>query len=333
MEACVDIEPQLPMELGFRLQRVSSVDAADICSLFGRVFGYPMPSAEWQWKYGEGRGHSILARTPKGQLVAHYGATVRRLSDRGEPVRALQIGDVMVDPDWRGNAGVSGLFYQVAAEFQRRFYGDTHVFRVAYGFPNARAMKLAVRQRLYHPVDRLLELRWPVEVSFWNRRLVASQQQWNRLASGAFAALSDAMHHDLQDALWVVRDKDYLRYRYADCPRGEYELIEVRRRLTPFPLGYAVLKRDEDHVKLMDLVGRVKQIPQIIEGIRVYLSQAGNKPLHAWVTPHQANAFEGHGVEVHSTDLQIPCQALLPNAAPERFLGRWWISYGDTDFL
>lgn len=327
------LETEVGVESEFRLWRGCSADESEIRALFERVFGHPMSSAEWHWKYGAGQGHSILARTHEGLLVAHYGAMLRRIGDQGETVTGLQIGDVMVDPAWRGNAGSSGLFYQVAAAFQRCFFADPSLFRVAYGFPNARAMRLAVRQRLYRPVDRLLELRWPVEISLWSRRLVALRRDWSALTSVAFSACSKAMHQDLHEAVWVLRDEDYLRYRYPDCPRGGYELIEVRLGLTRSPLGFAVLKREEDHVKLMDVVGGLNQTSRIIEGVRVYLSQAENKPLRAWVTPRQCAAFQAVGVEVHATDLQIPCQSLFQHSAPEQFYGRWWVSYGDTDFL
>ena len=63
-------------------QRWSVVDMdagqlGEVQSLFQRVFKHTMSEGLWCWKYAGGRGVAVGARAPSGELLAHYGGTLR----------------------------------------------------------------------------------------------------------------------------------------------------------------------------------------------------------------------------------------------------------------
>lgn len=320
-----------PRDPHLSLGRVRDSDQKALLGLFERAFGHPITEAQWQWKYGGGRGHSILARTETGVVFAHYGASARTLMDQGQRVEGLQVGDVMIDPSWQGPSGRSGPFFRLAAAFQTLFYDYHRDHRWAYGFPNARALRLAVRQRLYRPVDQILEVRWAPIQGFWAKRLEVIPRGAEVLETRRFQVLVEEMHQDLRDRLLVLRDPNYLRYRYLDHPCHRYPLLEVRHRLNRQSLGFAFIRQEPERIRLMDVIGRIKHIPAIIEALRGAIQPHGDQPLEAWITRGQEEFF-GKGGTIRSTGLDIPCQALRTPDGPSPD-GRWWISFGDTDFL
>ena len=317
----------------WRLQEVRPEDVNEALELFQRVFKSEISRAFWAWKYGEGRGHSIVARASSGALVAHYGASRRRLLWRGQAVLGLQIGDVMVDSKERGVLSHQGAFFKVAAAFQESYYGYTRRFEIAYGFPNHRAMRVAERLSLYKKVDRILEVRWPNRTS---RRFTLTKSQSITAAcysSGIPDQLWGSMRENLKDQLLVIRDGAYLRFRYRDHPEGGYEGYLITHRITRRPIGWVVLKEEEDHVRLMDIVARPQEISWAIESVRQRFSQTHQKELRAWITPAQMPYYQSPQAHISETDIEIPTHALTRGIPPEELEGRWWVSMGDTDFL
>lgn len=316
------------------IDRVLLEDSAEVSSLFQRVFHEDLVPSHWAWKYGHDQGYSVIARSSFNQrLLAHYGATLRQLLYFDQKVLGLQICDVMVDPLDRGILGRRGVFFEVAAAFQESFFGFMNPFKVAYGFPNARAMRLASLQGLYTQVDSVLEVRWAQKFSWRSLGVSVLPVPPEALDLSIVEALWEAMRRELKDRILVIRDAAYLRYRYQEHPVFAYQVLLVQQRFSGRPLGLAFIKVEGDHVKLMDIIGKLKDMPAIIHGIRSWLDSGEGLPLTAWVTPRQWLAFEGSGGVASTTDLAIPCHALTPGANAAEMTGRWWISYGDTDFL
>ncbi len=128
-------------------------------ALFQAVFGQPMSEAHWHWKYGEGRGLGVVV-LGDGELVAFFGGTERRVRFNGRPLVAMQCGDSMVLPSQRGILTRKGPFYLSVTAFLGQYVGTGRPYLLTYGFPNARAMRLAQALRLYDDVGALLEVDW-----------------------------------------------------------------------------------------------------------------------------------------------------------------------------
>ena len=141
------------------------------------------------------------------------------------------------------------------------------------------------------------------------------------------------MRPGLNEYIAVIRDDAYLRYRYFDHPTFFYNAFLVKHRMTGRVLGLVLLKEEEDHIKLMDVVGKIEDIQGLLAAVRAFLGSNGSKPLKAWVTPRQWEVFKGQGATAVTTDIEIPTHIATPGIPVAELQGRWWVSFGDTDFL
>ena len=152
-------------------QRWSVVDMdagqlGEVQSLFQRVFKHAMSESLWCWKYAGGRGVAVGARAPSGELLAHYGGTLRSVLLMGHPTLAVQIGDVMVAQEGRAALSHKGPFGMVVQAFFERHVGVGTGPALGFGFPNARHMRLGERLGHYAQVDKIFELTWPMGEHF-----------------------------------------------------------------------------------------------------------------------------------------------------------------------
>lgn len=314
----------------YRLSSPSSDDREDCHRLFERAFGEAPDPNLWEWKYGEGRGFSTIARR-EGRLVAHYGGVSRRILFLGVKAHAVQICDVSVDPAERGVMTKTGAFTSVAAFNQINTMGldDRHL--CGYGFPNQRHVVLGERAGFYAEVETLVELKWDCRP---RRPSILTTARPVRLAkkAAAITRLWLAMARDLASAILVVRDVEYLRYRYESHPTVDYRLFLVRRRWG-VSLGLLVLRFDGDLCRLVDVVGPVASLSQLIQSARQIAADAGCLKLVMWITSGQAYRFQSAETDVQPLDIKIPGNCLVERVPVETLRNRWWLMMGDTDFL
>ena len=143
----------------------------------------------------------------------------------------------------------------------------------------------------------------------------------------------EKMRPGLNEYIAVIRDAAYLRYRYFDHPSFFYNALLIKHRMTGRVLGLVFLKEEEDHVKLMDVVGKIQDIQGLLMAACASVVGSGSKPLKAWVTPRQWEVFKGPGATAVTTDIEIPTHTATPGIPVAELQGRWWVSFGDTDFL
>ena len=315
------------------LGEVGEADLAELHSLFATVFGTSIEPSLWDWKYSSGRSRSLLARLQSGKIVAHYGAIERHLMIFGSASLGLQVCDVMVERSERGLLGRNGAFFKVACAFQESYFGHCRHFQLAFGFPNDRAMKVAESYGLYKTVDRIVEMTWLSSRSLRSFFLKVSRFRLCDTSDRLLNQLWSEMSSDLNHFIAIVRDASYLRFRYFDHPTVNYTTLLVSHRLTRRPLGLVILREDKDHVKLMDILGKLSDIPSLIEAARSYVHQSGVKPIKSWVTPNQMPFFEGKESSVSETDIRIPSHSWTEGMPASTIEGRWWTGMGDTDFM
>jgi hypothetical protein len=90
---------------------------------------------------GHGGGEGVGA-WHDGRLVAHCGGLPRNILHQGILQHDLQIGDVMVAPEWRGILTRHGPFFHVSKKFYDSRLGRKNRFHMGFGFPNARHLRL-----------------------------------------------------------------------------------------------------------------------------------------------------------------------------------------------
>lgn len=314
----------------WRLAYLAAQHEGPVRDLFARVFApETMSPALWWWKYGEDRGLGTVA-WDGNRLAAHYGGLIRETMFFGQPIQAVQIGDVMAAPEQRGVMTRKGAFYRAAALFPERWVGYGARFPIGFGFPNARAMAAAERMGLYAEVGRLEEVQWPARKG---RPRLLSQVRPLDFAQDrdAIQELWQAMARALRQGIVCVRDARYLQHRYLRHPEKSYDAFLVRHRVTAKPLGLIVLRlREDGWYWLIDFVGDPVHLAMCIGHARRIAAHAGHSALKAWFSVNPW--FAATGGNITPTEIRVPTSIHTPGPNPETLRDRWWLMAGDTDF-
>jgi hypothetical protein len=223
-------------------------DEIGIVKLFKEIFGREMTIEEWRWKYtgqGNKKVYSSIAVNETNEVIAHYGGVPHRMIYHGKEIYGLSIGDVMVHPTFRGLK----LFKKAAAMVPDEAAIDG--FILGYGFPNERALQLPEKLGLYEKIEDVFEAN--KEVRF--------HKNMNRLLYKFFPISYDdrrinKLWESVKDTfgLSVVRDREYLQWRYEKHPFFSYELWGLRKRWSRRLQGLAVLRNEEEKMLIIDFV-------------------------------------------------------------------------------
>jgi hypothetical protein len=319
----------------------------EVRALFAQVFGADLAPQLWHWKYADGRGLATGSRGDGGDLLAHYGGTVRTLLVAGEPLGCVQVGDVMVAPQVRGILSRRGPFATAARRLIEGHIGTPGGFACGFGFPNERAARLGEVLGLYVPACRMLQLRWPV---WQGLRAHRARLRW-RLKPVDWSdpqtdvrldGLWSGMQRSLAGQAWVLpqRDAAWWRHRFANHPLVQYRCFWVQGRLPGQTLGAVALRpgsQGSGTWELLDWLAFPKNTPALVAAARSGCARWGARELLAWMSEPlvqavmPAQALSDALVETacfaiwsvrRSPALLLPCAQQW----------RWWFTGGDTDF-
>lgn len=306
-----------------------TLPAEDFRVLFERSFDSRFDADLWQWKYADGRGHSVVARK-NGEAVAHYGGISRDILYFGEPQRALQICDVMVLPQHRSFYSRRSLFFMTAATMLELHVGNTASHLLGFGFPNIKAMHVAQRLGLYARTDELLALSYAADG-------VSAASAWT-VAGGAL----DDDCGELVDALWCqmapvladsivgLRNAAYLNYRYSRRPALDYRVL-----LLSHPSGSHAVAVTRDHGEqslIMDIVASAHDLPAVLMALCGHGHDTGREMVF-WLSAGQLHRVQSASLHTAATGIHIPCNAWTRGPAADTLQGKWWLTAGDMDFM
>ncbi len=316
----------------FRVAEIATVDQTEVLRLFAAAFGHSPDPRWYAWKYGAGAGEAIGLWNEGGRLAAHYAGFPRELRWRGAPVRAIQIGDVMVAPEVRGLLTRKGPFFQVCSRFFAGRVGAGKAYRLAFGFPNERAIRLGVALGLYHDAGIIHQVSWPAsewKAPFGWRWEAATGERLIRQVERAWRAMSK----DFSAYVLGVRDADYIRHRFLSRPDRQYHIFTLRR----WPLGgtvaVAVMHVEPGRAELLDVIGARAAFPAVVRAAAAEAARSGAALLTAWASPAALAVFrESTAVEVvgKAAHLAVAKASALTD---DEVVAPWWWMGGDTDFL
>jgi len=326
-----------PSRTLLRLGAVTAAQAPAVRELFQRSFGVEMDPATWHWKYGEGNGRAVGLWRCK-TLVAHYAGFSRQVHLMGQQALACQVGDVMVAPEVKAGLDRQGPLHKISATLLESQIGWGRPHAVGFGFPNARAMRVAQKLGLYAPVDAVLALSWPA---------LSEMPDQTRAEAFALSALREdsALWQEL-DLVWVamassfadsalgVRDPAWLRQRYGRHPHAPYTAMLLRSATDQRCLGAVVLRVREDAVELLDVLGAREQLLNLVRLARFNAQVLGRERLEAWVTRSHRACFDDPAdlATEMPLDVTVPANAHSPGWSPLELQDRWFLMGGDTDF-
>jgi len=300
-------------------------------ALFVVCFGHSMPQAQWRWKYRDAERVGVGVFT-EGRMVAFYGGMPRPLRVLGQAMAGVQVGDVMVHPEFRGSLSRRGPFQMAASTFLEQQLSAGAPYRLGFGFPNTRAMDVAHRLRLYREVDEVVELSWsaaPQALPWW----------WTAQTCDAEQALAQAdrlwarMQPGFADSVLGVRDAAFLRARYAEHPNHTHEWLLLRHRLSRQVLALAVLRRHADgRLEILDLLGARERLTAMVQAVRLHAQHTQAPLVSLWLTRSHLHVLEGSAPQVQALGVKVPTNAWTPDPQGPVVDQRWWLTGGDTDF-
>ena len=313
---------------------INSFNPSEISDLFEKSFSTKFNPNVWDWKYGLGNGKCVVARSEKGgPIVSHYGGAPRKIQYFGESNVAIQVCDVMVLPEVRLFYGRSSLFFKTAATFLEREIGNTVSHLLGFGFPNKKAMNIALRLGLYEKTDDFIEL-------------VYSTKPGHVKSSDALEPIdiSNERHKSSIDELWcsmksglidgIVGDRDalYVKYRYFDHPYGKSGMFERFFMVdSDGNVGAAVfMKKDGQEFLLMDIICPVSDMQDCLRRLLVIIDE---EKLKIWITKAWADKVQIDGAIINELGIEIPCNSWNRGPNSKELLGAWWLTAGDMDFM
>ena len=333
------------------LREITPNDRQAVLALHTMVFGPEVDSAWFAWKYGQqpGQGYGQAAGMwCDGELIAFCGGLPRVLWQKDKPLHGMQMGDVMVHPQWRGILTRRGPFFHVTKSFHSSRLGSppTHPYQLGFGFPNDRALRLPVKLGLVWDAGVIESLHWktalPTELHLpwlWRwRELFTTDPAFDQKVSTAW----QTMQSNLGNLTVGQRDARYLRWRYVNRPAScgaapqsaaRYRFFELRRVWSAKPVGVAVLDLRSTSAHWLDWVGPVDLMPIASTACRIEAASAGATELTAWASLEVAKQLD----ETNIARREI-CAGLGVSAdsdlQPDHLAGlRFWLMGGDTDFL
>lgn len=328
---------QREQRLAERLVRVDESRREAMRALFQEVFHESMSVERWQWKYGQGRGRAV-GLWAGDRLVAHYGGFTRPVMLRGRRERACQVGDVMVLPSANRSLSRHGPMHQIGATFAAFEVGYGLPDLIGYGFPNRRAFAVARRLGLYDKVDEVVEAHWQPLAGRHELRRRAQPLDATRVRDAATGRLMDRLWSEMASALGesvvLERDAAWLRHRYFDHPELRYEVHVLRSRWLRRAIGLLVMRRHEQHLSILDLVGHPHHFPALVALAREFAAHWGLALVTCWITKSHARHLAGPDATPTLVDIgvEVPNTVHTEGPALQELQDRWWLTSGDADF-
>ena len=313
-------------------------DMQAVLWLHRQVFGTNVDAAWYAWKYQTGKGEAVGV-FHNGELIAHCAGLPRTFYRSGKPLACMQIGDVMVAPQWRGILTRRGPFFHVSQQLYSSRLGQGRPFAVGYGFPSARHLTLANKTGLLWDAGTVHELKWRLSAQtqqtsrwFWRTDLTVSQApEFDAIISHAW----EKMQCTAGACMLGERHAAYLRWRYVDRPETVPLFLVFKRPWRTEPMGVAVLGPivAGQPVHWLDWIGPVDQLAQASQLCQAEAFKRGASEMVTWASAFVEAQLQGCGVSerYEVAKIGIPTSSDLPTNGARPL--DWWLMSGDTDFL
>ena len=239
-------------------------DEKGILELYKEVFGTEVSAESWQWRYKQNpAGQAVIVITESDQgIVGHYALIPLRMKTEEGMCAGSYSLEAFVHADYRGQGLMTTIarqVYKLAAERGIHFL---------FGFLNENSHYLfPTKLNWITPYDGIplwakpLNFESIIKKRFINNELVARLGgQASKMAMGLLnrsrrstpmSSIQERENFDHRfDSLWdeasrshnitVIRDRQYLTWRYVEKPDDSYTILTAERedRL----LGYVILK-------------------------------------------------------------------------------------------
>lgn len=234
----------------WRLAPYCPGDEVEILKLFKQVFGVERTRERWNWEYAENRAgqyHIMLAKNPEGEVIGHVSGipVFAKYNDRQYIFE--QLVDFMVRSDHRGRQKGDYLFIQLAYKYMDEFARED-AESVLYGIPNEVAFRSSTLSGNfpYQPLDPIIYF----TKSIRERKAFSPADinvTFQPIDEFGYEAQEIWSQHKDNYPITIIKDQNYLNWRYCKCPDIQYFKLLIH--LDNRPIGYLVMKDSFDGEK------------------------------------------------------------------------------------
>ncbi|ARI76190.1 GNAT family N-acetyltransferase [Halobacillus mangrovi] len=336
------------------IRRYQQGDEAQIQSLFHKTFHTERGQNVWRWKFIENPKQErpfILVWDEDGQILGHISLWVSDAYINGEKKKVGLRVDTMVDPDARGK----GIYKQLNKALLEEAKADDIAY--LYGFPAPKAKELFVRYTeathltdmpryvfIQHPVALLASKLAPLKL-FKPLDGVFEKLKRPSFSSDKRLQVKKVTHCDerfdelakktsTQEEAALIRDADYLNWRYHDHPVNKYTMAAVYDH--DELKGYVVTKLTEGKFKnglIIDwlAVDEDSVWETLLEAAFHHLSEADL--IQSWQLSHTigAEVLKKHNFTHKDSPMPLVGKEVVPDTAFMNDVKSWMITMGDVD--
>jgi GNAT superfamily N-acetyltransferase len=303
-------------------------DKKHILELFRQSYGRDLDERFWAWRFRDGpAGTGVIYLSWDGDvLAAHYAVTPVIMRINGQDWLTGLSGTTMTHPDYRGR----GLFPRLA---QRTYAYMTEAgMGLVWGFPNALSHRGFVCNLEWVDIYEVPTFRLSLQ-----GRLSLPTPSDDVVESEGFDARFDRLWKRVKDGYPIItrRDRPYLQWRYVENPAERYRILAHVEDESL--LGYAVFKRYQDELQIVDilavqdtdvglgLISRVAQIALEESAMSISLWLNVTHPLHHAL---EKRGFRNGEPVTYLGGLALQSDLPLPELYDFR---NWYLTMGDSD--
>jgi len=237
-----------PYNITYRIYREG--DEQGIIKLRKEVTNRSMSLKEWTWKFkgqGNEKVYSVIMEEKTHGIIGHWGGILLKMYHEGREIKGVAACNVMIHRKYRGFV----RFKKLHNLFVKELTEDS--VRFIYGFPTEKtfmlpAEKLKLCERLEVINESIKDVRLsnrPVKFLYQLLPIDFNDERINTL-------WNDVKH---QFKLSIIKDINYLNWRYKKNPIFKYEIWGLSKRWSRNLIAFVVLKIEEsENLIIMDMV-------------------------------------------------------------------------------
>jgi len=347
-------------KLEFR--RLRQGDEQGLSRVVSEVFNVNNDPAYWDWKYFQNPAgeHMVTVAVANGKIVGIQGYVPGKLKCGSKIFLSAQNTDMAVLPEYRSG----GTFLKMHSKAME--YGPRKRGALCYGFPNKTAYRLVScleyagvcpifnLTKVLNPmpyVQRKVGLRLLTDLfGSIGKRVIVSMNRKKLLLPQGFRMVEVTRFDSRFDEFWyeeaenypiaVVRDSQYLNWRYIDCPTS-YKIFCVEK--DSFIEGFVVLNCLQDKEikrgKIVDILvkwGQESVASLLLTQSVNYFIREEADVITCWMLEVWPifDVLRKRGFVRREAPHYFCVNSYVPDFPKEYFVdpSRWYITMGDSDY-
>lgn len=312
-----------------KIETLRGSELLEIQPMFKSVFGHSVSAALLDWKYGEGRGESWVARNDKVPAL-HCGTLFRDVLLSNEPLKAVQLVDLMANRKTSGLNRQMSPFAVLMRSLLEKMSNPLNPPGLAFGFPSNRAMRLGEHLGVYKTVDHFFDL-WfgPLPPQRFGLRCT---ELTKTIDYTPIEKLWGEMQKDFRDFVIGVRNATYIHHRFIRHPEIKYRIIQLTGAWFRKPVAFAIIRTSEDSGSILDLICAKNTIPEALRALQSWCLMIGIPSLQFSITSRFAQEYSSLAQRCDVTEIRIMGNPFMAKDKLQQLENRWWLTSGDTDY-